>query len=82
MTLESKRDRAPHAARMRHLRLLHGLTHEECGAALGVDYSTYAAMEANRVRFRRRDLVTLADLYQMPLDEAFPAHTAASKASA
>lgn len=72
MDLARKGDRAPYAARMRHLRLHHGRTLEACAAALGVTISSYDAMERNKIRFRRRDLVTLAALYELPLEEAFP----------
>lgn len=72
MDLSCERQRLPLARRMAELRAEHGLTQQQCADALGVTQSTYAEMEAGRIRFRRRDLVTLAVLYGLPLEEAFP----------
>ena len=72
MNLKSKSDREIHALRMRWLRRHYDKTMQECADALGVNVSSYAGIEANGIKFRRRDLVTLADLYGLPLDEAFP----------
>lgn len=72
MDLSSKKDRLPVARRMAELRAEHGKTQTECAAALGVAQPTYAEMESGVGRFRRRDLVTLAVLYGMTLEAAFP----------
>lgn len=65
-------ERAPFAERMRELREEKGFLQRECAEALGVATSVYTEMEGNTVAFRRRDLVTLAALYRMPLHRAFP----------
>ena len=79
MDLSRKEQRLPLARRMAELRTAHGLTQRQCADALGVTQSTYAEMEAGRIRFRRRDLVTLAVLYGLPLEEAFPSFFEADK---
>lgn len=73
MDLTRKVDRAPIARRMAELREQHGATQQACADALGLAQNTYAEMEANEIRMRRRDLVTLAVLYQMEPADAFPA---------
>lgn len=73
MDLARKQDRLVLAARMSELRSEHGRTQAECAAALGVGQPTYAEMESGKIRFRRRDLVTLAVLYGMDPEDAFPA---------
>lgn len=72
MSTKGKNDRSPITQRMRELREAHGRTQQECAEALGVAQPTYAEMEHDKGRVRRRDLVTLAVLYGMPLEEAFP----------
>jgi transcriptional regulator with XRE-family HTH domain len=72
MDLRRKEDRMPLARRMEQLRNTRRLTQQECADALGVGQSTYAQMESGEIRFRRRDLVTLAVLYGLTLDDAFP----------
>lgn len=62
----------PFAQRMYDLRAKHGFTQQECADALGVRQNTYSEMEAGAIRFRRRDLVTLAVLYGMDPEDAFP----------
>jgi transcriptional regulator with XRE-family HTH domain len=79
MRLDSKKNRAPYAARMRELRQAHGKTQQQCASSLGVTQPVYAEMEANTLLFRRRDLVTLAVLYGMPLNKAFPAMVVAEE---
>jgi transcriptional regulator with XRE-family HTH domain len=66
---------------MAELRAEHGLTQQQCADALGVAQNTYAEMETGRIRFRRRDLVTLAVLYGLPLEEAFPSFFGAGRAA-
>lgn len=70
--LSDPAERAPVAARMAELREQYDATQQECADALGVEQPTYAQMEGNGIRFRRRDLVTLADLFGLPKEEAFP----------
>lgn len=72
MDLSTVRARAPYAAQMRTLRAERRWTQRECAEALGVSQPSYAAMEGNQARFRRRDLVTLAEMYELSLAEAFP----------
>ncbi len=69
--LESKEDRAAYAARIRELRKERRYRMWECAEALGVAVATYSDMEGNNTRFRRRDLVTLATLYGLSLEEAY-----------
>ena len=78
-TLTSKRDRALFAERMREMREFFGKKQWECARELDVAESTYAEMERNNVRFRRRDLVTLAAFYDLPLADAFPAKKCAKR---
>ena len=73
MDLSRKESRLPLARRMAELRATLGRTQQECADALGVSQPTYAGMEAGEIRFRRRDLVTLAVLYGLALEVAFPA---------
>lgn len=72
MDLSRKQDREPIARRMAELRAEHGRTQTECAEALGVRQNTYSEMESGGIRLRRRDLVTLAVLYGMEPEEAFP----------
>jgi transcriptional regulator with XRE-family HTH domain len=72
MDLTRKADRTQLGARMHELRTEYGLTQQECADALGVAQNTYAQMESGAIRFRRRDLVTLAVLYGLSLEDAFP----------
>jgi DNA-binding XRE family transcriptional regulator len=57
---------------MRELRSMTGATQQECADALGITQASYQQMEVNEIRFRRRDLVTLAALYKLDLEDAFP----------
>lgn len=82
MDLARKQDRLGLMARMAELRAEHGRTQAECAAALGVGQPTYAEMESGRIRFRRRDLVTLAVLYGLDPEEAFPEFFASDKVGA
>ena len=75
MDLTRKETRLFLARRMAELRTRAGLTQQDCADALGVAQNTYAQMETGDIRFRRRDLVTLAVLYGMPMGEAFPEFT-------
>jgi DNA-binding XRE family transcriptional regulator len=70
--LETVGDRAPFAKRMRELREEVGATQSQVADALGVSQVTVNDMEAIRILFRRRDLVTIAHLYRMPVSRAFP----------
>jgi DNA-binding XRE family transcriptional regulator len=70
--LETAGDRAPYAKRMRELREEVGATQAEVAQALGVSQVTVNDMEANRILFRRRDLVCIAHLYRMTVSRAFP----------
>lgn len=72
MDLSRKQNRLPLGARMKELREAHGYTQTQCGDALGIAWNTYAQMESGACRFRRRDLVTLAVLYGLAPEEAFP----------
>lgn len=72
MDLTRKEDRAVLGERMHELRSIHRTTQQQCADALGVAQNTYAQMESGEIRFRRRDLVTLAVMYGLPQDEAFP----------
>lgn len=72
MDMTRKEDRLPVARRMAELRDRHGRTQVECAEALGIRQNTYSEMESGKLRFRRRDLVTLAVLYGMDPAEAFP----------
>lgn len=81
MDLSRKRHRLPLARRMAELRAEHGLTQQQCADALGVAQNTYAEMETGHIRFRRRDLVTLAVLYGLPLEEAFPSFFGTGRAA-
>jgi transcriptional regulator with XRE-family HTH domain len=65
-------DRQPFADRMRELREANNVSQQDCAEALGVSQPVYSDMENNRQSFRRRDLVTLAALYKLPLTKAFP----------
>jgi transcriptional regulator with XRE-family HTH domain len=73
MDLTRKKYRLPIARRMAALRAEHGRTQVECATALGLAQPTYAEMESGVGRIRRRDLVTLAHLYGIPPEDAFPA---------
>ena len=82
MNLERKEDRLPLARRMAELREQHRRTQQECANALGVAQNTYAQMETGDIRFRRRDLIALAFLYEVrPLD-AFPGFFGAESVAA
>lgn len=70
--LATPQDRQRFADRMRELREEAGKGQQECADALGVTQPVYSEMENNQQSFRRRDLVTLAALYKMPLTKAFP----------
>lgn len=72
MDLTRKEDRVALGFRMAELREQYDRTQQECADALGVAQNTYAQMESGVIRFRRRDLVTLAVLYGMKLERAFP----------
>lgn len=72
MNTNCKDNRAELGRRMAELRQIHRKTQQQCADALGVAQPTYAEMESGVGRIRRRDLVTLAVLYGMALDEAFP----------
>lgn len=72
MDLTRKEDRIPIARRMAELRARHDRTQAECAEALGVRQNTYSDMESGKIRIRRRDLVTLAVLYGMDPEDAFP----------
>lgn len=61
--LATDEGRAPFAERMAQLREERGASQYTCADALGIDQPTYRAMEMGEVRFRRRDLVTLATMY-------------------
>lgn len=74
MDLTRKEVRQPLAERMESLRKAAGRTQQESADALGVAQNTYAQMETAEIRFRRRDLVTLAVLYGMAPEEAFPTY--------
>lgn len=77
--LETEEGRRIYAERMRFLRELHEWASQStCAEALGLAQPTYFQMESNRQRIRRRDLVTLAAMYGLPLEEAFPAGLGAS----
>lgn len=73
MDLSRKEDRMPIARRMAQIRAEHGMTQQQCADALGIQQNTYSEMETGHTRFRRRDLVTLAVLYGVEPEEAFPA---------
>lgn len=73
MDLTRKENRVQLGGRMAELRETYGKTQQDAADALGVAQNTYAQMESGAIRFRRRDLVTLAVLYGMPLGRAFPA---------
>lgn len=60
------------AGRMAELRATHGKTQQQCADALGIAQNSYAELEGGRTRPRRRDLVTLAVLYGLAVDDAFP----------
>jgi transcriptional regulator with XRE-family HTH domain len=60
------------ADRMRLLRAQYGATQQQCATALGIAQPSYAAMEAGKVRVRRRDMVALAVLYGVDPVVAFP----------
>lgn len=72
MDLTRKEDRVALGSRMAELREEYDRTQQECADALGVAQNTYAQMESGTIRFRRRDLVTLAVLYGLKLEKAFP----------
>lgn len=72
MDLTRKESRLPFARRMVELRKEKGVTQEDCAEALGIGQSSYCSMEAGDLRFRRRDLVTLAVLFGLEPEEAFP----------
>jgi transcriptional regulator with XRE-family HTH domain len=73
MDLTRKKFRLRIARRMAALRAEHGRTQVQCATALGVAQPTYAEMESGVGRIRRRDLVTLAHLYGIAPEDAFPA---------
>jgi len=60
----------------------HRYTQKACAKALGISQGGYADMEGGRSRVRRRDLVTLAVLFGVPLEEAFPAFAESSESAA
>lgn len=60
---------------MRELRAHFRHTQLECANALGVTQAAYAFMERGESRIRRRDLVTLAVLYGIAPEVAFPGLT-------
>jgi len=69
---DNKNDRQATAGRLCELRNHHRYTQQECANALGISQSSYAEMESGRSRVRRRDLVTLAHLYGLTVEVAFP----------
>ena len=75
MDLSRKENQEAAAARMRDLRKHFRHTQQECADALGVAQATYADMEGGRSLIRRRDLVTLAVLYGIAPETAFPEMT-------
>lgn len=76
--LETEEGRAPFASRIRKLREDYDISQYEAALHLGISQPSYRAMEENRARFRRRDLVTLAGLFypklgqEQALQRAFP----------
>lgn len=72
MDLTRKENRERAASRMVELRRQYGRTQQACADALGIAQNSYAEMEAGKLRIRRRDLVTLAVFYGLPLEDAFP----------
>ena len=73
-----KQNRSPLAARLCTLRAQFQRTQQECADALGIGQTSYARMEAGETPLRRRDKVTIAELYGIPLEEAFPADAEAT----
>ena len=82
MDLTRKADRLPLAVRMRELRTTHKVTQQQAADALGIAQNTYHAMESGGCAFRRRDLVTLAVLYGMAPEAAFPSFFSHEKQAA
>lgn len=72
MDLARKENQEAAATRMAELRGHFRHTQQECADALGIGQSSYAEMEAGNSRIRRRDMVTIAVHYGLPLSEAFP----------
>ena len=72
MDIARKEGQERAAARLKELRARHRHTQQECADALGLEQPSYADMEGGRSRIRRRDLVTIADLYGIAKHEAFP----------
>lgn len=72
MTRTRKNDWQGIAKRMAELRQQHRRSQQEAAAALGIAQTSYSDMERGMLRIRRRDLVTLAEYYGVPLEEAFP----------
>jgi transcriptional regulator with XRE-family HTH domain len=81
MDLTRKENRESLGRRMAELREEHRRTQQECADALGVAQNTYAQMESGVIRFRRRDLVTLAVLYGLRLEKAFPSFRVEGRAA-
>lgn len=61
--------------RMKALREEHGRSQADAARALGVSQPSYWAMENGDTPPKRRDLVTLAVLYGMDVEDAFPNST-------
>lgn len=72
MDLARKETQEAAITRMRDLRRHFRYRQQECAAALGISQAAYADMEYGRSRVRRRDLVTLAVLYGLTPEAAFP----------
>lgn len=60
------------AVRLQELRRIYRHTQQECADALGISQPSYAEMERGETRIRRRDMVTIATLYGLTLEVAFP----------
>lgn len=78
--MERKQILAGDPGRLVYLRTRFGKTQAECGAELGIGQSSYARMETGNTPLKRRDRVTLAVFYGLPLDEAFPESEVATAA--
>lgn len=61
-----------HSHPLKDLREQFGLTQQKCADALGVKVQTYCMKEQGQRSVTPDELALLADLYKLPLHEAFP----------
>lgn len=63
-----------HSHPLKDLRERAGLTQQVCADALGIKVQTYCMKEQGQRGVEPEELALLADLYGLPLTEAFPGY--------